>query len=132
MKKHLTLIMVVLLASTIGITINAKNDDPEGEPIPIELNDPGESGNPIIRGFVFIPFEAFFNSTLSQVNIQFLSYIGEVTIQLTNLSNNASVNTAIDSNCGSCIIPVTNGSGIYRLEFILADGLQFYGFFIVF
>lgn len=132
MKKRLTLLLVVLLASTMSITINAKNDDPEGEPIPIELNDPGESGNPIFRGPVIIPIEACFNSTFSQVSIQFLSYIGEVTIQLTNLSNNASVNTAIDSSCGSCIIPVTNGSGIYRIEFLLADGLQFYGFFIVF
>lgn len=130
MKKHLTLLLVVLLASTISITINAKNDDPEGEPIPIELNDPGESGNPIIRGFVFIPIEAFFNSTLSQVNIQFLTYIGEVTIQLTNLSNNASINTAIDSNFGSCIIPITNGSGLYRIDFITADGAQFCGYFI--
>lgn len=118
MKKHLTLLLVVLLASTISITINAKNDDPEGEPIPIELNDPGESGNPIIRGFVFIPFEAFFNSTLSQVNIQFFICNGEVTIQHTNLSNNASVNMIIDSNCGSCIIPITNGVGLYRIDFI--------------
>lgn len=131
MKKHLTLILVVLMVSTIGIIANAKDDGPEGEPIPIEFNDPGESGNPIIRGFVFIPIEAFFNSTLSQVNIQFLSYIGEVTIQLTNLSNNASVNTAVDSNCGSCIIPITNGSGLYQIVFITADGAQFYGYFSV-
>lgn len=131
MKKHLTLILVVLLASTMSITINAKNDDPEGEPIPIEFNDPGESGNPIIRGPIVVPVEASFNSTLSQVSVQFLSYIGEVTIQLTNLSNNASVNTAVDSNCGSCIIPITNGSGLYQIVFITADGAQFYGYFSV-
>ena len=123
--------MVVLLASTIGITINAKNDDPEGEPIPIELNDPGESGNPIIRGPIVVPVEASFNSTLSQVNVHFLSYIGEVTIQLANLSNNASVNMAIDSNCGSCIIPITNGIGLYRIVFLTTDGMQYCGFFSI-
>lgn len=131
MKKHLTLIMVVLLASTIGITINAKNDDPEGEPIPIELNDPGESGNPIIRGPIVVPVEASFNSTLSQVNVHFLSYIGEVTIQLTNLSNSVIINMAIDSNCGSCIIPITNGIGLYRIVFLTTDGMQYCGFFSI-
>ncbi|MBR5041764.1 MAG: hypothetical protein IKX67_00850 [Bacteroidales bacterium] len=131
MKKHLTLILVVLLASTMSITINAKNDDPEGEPIPIELNDPGESGNPIIRGPIVVPVAASFNRTLSHVNVQFLSYIGEVAIQLTNLYNNASVNMAIDSNFGSCIIPVTNGVGLYQINLVIV-GASYTGYFIVY
>jgi hypothetical protein len=120
MKKILTLLLVVLIVITIGIFANAKGDGLEGEPIPIELNDPGKtgkSGYSVNRGPIVVPVKASFNSTFSQVNIQFYIY-GEIMIQHTNLSNKASVNMIIDSNCGSCIIPVTNGVGLYRIDFI--------------
>ena len=82
-------------------------------------------------GRSIVPLSVTLYQSMSCIEVVFLSNIGEVTIQLTNLSNNASVNTAIDSNCGSCIIPITNGSGLYRIDFITADGAQFCGYFIV-
>lgn len=36
----------------------------------------------------------------------------------------------IDSNCGSCIIPITNGVGLYRIDFI-SQGATYIGYFII-
>ena len=129
-KTILYLLMIVFISLSFSTTAQAQDiPEEEGEEIVI-VPDENNIGNGNIRSITYVPF--YVTMYQSFVVVDFLCYIGEVTIQLTNLSNNASVNTAIDSNCGSCIIPVTNGSGIYRIEFLLADGLQFYGFFIVF
>ncbi len=105
------------------------NDGDDGEEIIIEYSDPGEGVN---RGIIDIPFQVIYYNQQSCVTIAFTCNIGEINISLKNLSNNTCTNTVINSIYGNGIIPITNGSGIYRIEFLLADGTQFYGFFIVF
>lgn len=131
MKKHWTILLMTLLASAMFFYMEAKNDDPEGEPIPIEFNDPGESGNPILRGPVVIPFEVYLDNTLSQVNVLFLANIGEVSVQLKNLTTGLISNTMIDSTYGEGVVPITGGAGSYYIVFWTEDGAQYSGFFFV-
>ena len=105
------------------------NDGDDGEEIIIEYSDPGEGVNRVI---IDILFQVIYYNQQSCVTISFTSNICEINISLKNLSNNTCTNTVINSIYGNGIIPITNGSGIYRIEFLLADGTQFYGFFIVF
>lgn len=128
MKKYvLSLMLVVTAMFVFPFHSYAQNipDEEEGTEVRIEEYT-SENG----AGRSIVPLTVTLYQSLSCIEVAFLSNLGEVTIQLTNLSNNASVNTAIDSNCGSCIIPITNGSGLYRIDFITADGAQFCGYFI--
>lgn len=129
MKKYvLSLMLVVTAMFVFPFHSYAQNipDEEEGTEVRIEEYT-SENG----AGRSIVPLTVTLYQSLSCIEVAFLSNIGEVTIQLTNLSINASVNTVIDSNFGSCIIPVTNGSGIYRIEFITMEGTQFYGLFIL-
>lgn len=128
MKKYFLSLMLVFTAMFVfPFHSFAQNipDEEQGTEVRIEEYT-SENG----AGRSIVPLSVTLFQSMSCIEVVFLSNIGEVTIQLTNLSNNASVNTAIDSNCGSCIIPITNGSGLYRIDFITADGAQFCGYFI--
>ena len=128
-KTILYLLMIVFISLSFSTTAQAQDiPEEEGEEIVI-VPDENNIGNGNIRSITYVPF--YVTMYQSFVVVDFLCYIGEVTIQLTNLSNSASVNMVINSNIGSCIIPVTSGTGIYRIEFITMEGTQFYGLFIL-
>ena len=125
----LMLVVMTLLVFPFHSFAQDIPEDEEGDEIVI-INQ-NQSGNGPARDILPVPINATLFRLSCCIEVEFLSNLGEVTIQLTNLSNNASVNTAVDSNCGSCIIPITNGSGLYQIVFITADGAQFYGYFSV-
>lgn len=88
------------------------------------------AGTPVMRT-LNQGISAVINSTTNLLFIDFLSNLGEVTIRLTNLTTGGIASTLVDSSCGSCILPVTSGSGLYCLEFLLSDGTRYYGNFLI-
>lgn len=128
-KTILYLLMIVFISFSFSTTAQAQDiPEEEGEEIVI-VPDENNIGNGNIRSITYVPF--YVTMYQSFVVVDFLCYIGEVTIQLTNLSNSVIINMAIDSNCGSCIIPITNGIGLYRIVFLTTDGMQYCGFFSI-
>lgn len=101
-------------------------DDNEEEVIDITV-DP--AGTPVTRSE--IPVSAFYVSAMNRINITFLHNIGDVTIRLTNLTTGYMISTVVDSSVGSYILPVTGGTGLYKLSFITEDGAHYSGFFNV-
>ena len=103
------------------------NGDDEYEAIDLTF----EQNNPDIgaRTGNMLPIEAYFSSSLSAVFVNFLVCVGEVEIRLTNLTTGSMISTVVNSAIGSCFIPVTGGSGLYRLDFQDCDGAIVYGYF---
>lgn len=131
--KHFVLSLILIVTSQLVLPYQSFAqdipEDEEGDEIVIINED--LFGNGPARDILPVPINATLFRLACCIEVEFFSNIGEVTIQLTNLSNSASVNMVIDSNIGSCIIPVTSGTGIYRIEFITMEGTQFYGLFIL-
>lgn len=132
MRKHLLSFFLAFIAITFCFFSNAKTDDPDGEPIPIEYNDPGEAGDPIFRSGVIVPIEAYYCAENQQIRICFIYNVETVSVRLTNLTTLSSNIYLFDSSIGNCLLPITMGSGNYRIEFLTEDGLSFQGFVTVF
>lgn len=129
MKTYYPRIFAVLIALTLCFCMYAKTDDEDGEPIPLEYNEPGEDGKPIIRGPLMLPVSAFYIEENACVGVSFISDLGSVTISLTNLTTMINANTIVNSSCGYCYIPITGGPGFYCIEFLTEDGARYYGYF---
>jgi len=64
------------------------------------------------------------------VEVEFLNYLGVVTITLNNLTTGGTSTMQINSTFGEAVIPVSLGAGNYRIDFSSSYG-NYYGFFIV-
>lgn len=65
-------LFMIVFTITINTCLFGKADELEGEPIPLEYNEPGDDGKPIIRGPVIIPFSALYCEAAACVNVSFL------------------------------------------------------------
>lgn len=131
MKKtfFLTMLMMSFLVILAPSAFADDGDDgDEGDVINIEYIGYGQSHS---RSQIEVPIHASYYSSLSVVGIAFIEDLGMVSIRLTNLSAGSSSTFVVDSFYGSCILPVTGGSGPYKIEFTIGDGSSFVGFFSV-
>lgn len=129
-KKLLFFLLTATIMTVFPLTTYAQNngeDDGEGIDLNYEQNDP----NVGIRSGIGIPIDAFFSAEKAIVTITFFVNLGNVIIRLNNLTTGSTVSTVVDSSCGSCILPITGGSGLYLLEFLLSDGTRYYGYFLI-
>lgn len=124
MKK--TMIFLLMLVMCPLIPVAFADDGEDGDVINVEYSDPGERIN---RGILDIPVEAILYARQSVISVQFTRNVGSVEIVLSNLSTGVSSNTVVDSSIGNCMIPVTDGTGFYSIEFLIAGGMAVIGYF---
>ena len=125
---HSAILLFVVLLFIPFDAIKADDDEEEGEVIDL-LIDP--NGSPVGRSLNAIPISAIYMTQYGVVATSFLCDLGDVTIRLSNLTIGTSSSQVIDSNCGSCLIPIIWGTGYYRIEFHAQDGTSYYGYFNV-
>ena len=132
MKKNFVyLLLAISFLLAIPQPTMAQNIPDEGEEIVVDVtgnnseNGPGRILSPI-------PLTAIYYHSLSCLEIYFLYSIGDVTITLTNLTTGGAAVTQTDSGFGGCLVPVTLGSGFYRISFVAQDGASYEGYFTVF
>ena len=118
---------IAFLFSIIPATGAHNNPEKDGEVIVIVI-DEFTNGNGQGRSLQMIPLSAWLYRTLSYVNIDFLDNLGVVIITLTNQSTGNSTTTQVNSNFGGALIPVSIGSGNYRIAF-LTQTTSYEGFF---
>lgn len=131
MKKILSIIMAVLLAASLANYSSAKADEEDGEPIPLEVNEPGGGGDPIFRGLGGIPIGAYYNADNHTVSVDFSDDIGQVGIRLVNETTGVYTSLLFDSVIRRLIIPIQNSSGSYTINFCTEAGIVYSGCFIV-
>ena len=104
-------------------------DDGEGEEIVIINQDLLENGP--ARGIMLTPITATLFRTTCCICVEFLDYIGEVTITLTNLStpNQSSIN--VNSNLRMFDIPISDVPGIWQICIRTSSGNNYVGFYSI-
>ena len=126
----LYLLMVVPACLSFPSIAKAQNvPDDEGEVITITIDENSLINGPK-RTPLLVPITAVYFEMLSNVDVSFAYNIGDVTVTLTNLVSGSSVVTIVDSSAGNTVIPVTLGTGLYRIEFCTEDGVGYVGYFI--
>lgn len=130
--KQLILSFLVAISFFLAFPqhINAQIIPDEGEEIVVTGNESIPDNGPA-RSPIIVPFAAIYYASMSYVEIGFLFNVGCVTITLTNLATGSYSSAMVDSQNGSALIPVTGGSGPYKIEFTIGDGSSFVGFFSV-
>lgn len=103
-------------------------DDDDGDVIDITILLPGESNN---RSQVEVPLHAMHYTAPDRISVSFSHDIGNVTVQITNLTYSTSSTFYVETNVSYQILPVTGGSGFYRIEFVTSDGAIYSGYFSV-
>lgn len=133
MKKITCCLLAVFTAFSLSFATSASvmiSDDPEEEAIPLQTNEPGE-GDANLRGNTYVPIIASYNPSLYRISLEFLYNIGDIEIQLNNLTAGGSVSVPTNTNCGNVYIPIVLGSGYYCLEFLIDGVTMYYGYFNV-
>lgn len=131
MKRKIIVCFAVLCTACFMTTAFAASDGDEGEPIPLEVYNPGGDEDPIIRGLPNAFIEAFYNSYQQVVNVHFLTNIGEVGIRLVNQANGSYTSLMVDSQNGGIVMPLFGYSGFYRIEFHMESGIIYSGHFLI-
>ncbi|MBQ8810877.1 MAG: hypothetical protein IJZ70_01010 [Bacteroidales bacterium] len=76
-----------------------------------------------------VPIECSYNSMLSAVLVNFLTDLGEVDIDVHNISTGTFVSGAWDSSNGVAIITLSGESGSYMISIMAESGEEFIGTF---
>lgn len=76
-----------------------------------------------------VPIECSYNSMLSAIVINFLADLGEVDIDVHNISTGTFVSGAWDSSNGVAIITLSGESGSYMISIMAESGEEFIGTF---
>lgn len=93
---------------------------------------PGPNPGYIPHAPVIIPISAEYESSSSSVLLTFRHDIGEIEVDITNMSNGGFLSEWIDTQNLYAIIPLTSGSGHYIMIFSLSSGQQYQGEFDVY
>lgn len=103
----------------------------DGEQIEIVITDKGTvPSGPTHRTPSRIPMECYYDSGMNCVLVKFKSAVGEVMIDLYNSMTGESVNVTVLAN-GTQIIPCPGDDGYCTITFILSNGKQYFGDFLL-
>lgn len=127
--KVAIMMATLLLFFPLAITYADDGEDGDGDVIDL-LIDP--TGTPVNRSLNFLPITATFFQQSSIVSVYFSDLTEDVNIRLTNLTTSDSVSLLVNPACGTYLIPVSIGPGLFRIEFQLDDGVRLFGHFICF
>lgn len=102
-----------------------------GDTIEIVITDTGGvPSSPTHRTPSRIPLECYYDSGMNCVLVKFKSSVGEVMIDLYNSMTGESVNVTVLAN-GTQIIPCPGDDGYCTITFILSNGKQYFGDFLL-
>lgn len=129
--KLLFSLMVSLVTLFTFSSIAYAQDIPNenGEEIIISV-DESTLENGIGRSLPNVPLRVTLFRSLSLIAVDFPNDIGLVTITLTNNTNNTHSVIVVDSLEDNAVIPITQGIGYYKIEFVTACGI-YVGFLII-
>ena len=124
MKKSIALILTIIASASLwGFKAQATNI-----PIPIKRTQGGTgSSGGILRSPAFVPIDAYVSNAM--VYVDFLNDLGEVEIELTNITTGDSVNETIENAIGWIVISFSGDSGSYQITFTLSSGAKYSGEF---
>ena len=125
MKK--IVLILVLLTTNLTVCNNIKANALLREVIIIKpASQPGTVRQN--RSLDYVPISAFYDNLTSSVYVSFDNNLGQVQIQVFNLSNCISVDYDVQYGETFFVVPIED-SGEYEISFILSDGTKYIGYF---
>ena len=76
-----------------------------------------------------IPFECFYDSGLSCIFVEFISSVGEIVVDVDNMTTGEHVSVTISSNQGIQMIPSPGTEGYCFITLTLSNGRCYFGEF---
>lgn len=129
MKHFVLSLMLVVMTLLVFPFHSFAQDIPEDEGgDEIVIINQNQSGDGPARDILPVPINATLFRLSSCIEVEFLSYIGEVTITLTNLTTRTVSSTVANTGSGSVIIPFLYTSGLWQIA-IITDNSTYFGFF---
>ncbi len=127
--KTAIMMATLLLFFPLAVAHADGEEDGDGDVIDL-LIDP--TGTPVNRSLNPLPISATYFQQSSIVSVSFSDFTEDVNIRLKNLTTSDSVSLLVNPVCGTYLIPVSIGPGLFRIEFQLDDGVRLFGHFICF
>lgn len=129
--KHYVLFLMLSFITTLSFPFQSfaqdYTEDEEGDEIVIINQD--LHGNGSGRDYLPVPIQARLFHSACYIIVKFYTNLGEVNVSFTNLTTGSISTTQVNSCIGEVIIPVTLGSGYYRIDFITPEGPSYFGYF---
>ena len=124
MKKTLLLFVFVL---SIGVAARPVSSADTLD-IPVRVSKPGGH---VTRTPDLIPFSCVADTEMQMIGFSFQFDIGDVIIEIENLTTGDYSQTTIDSSIGGSVIPFSASSGSWRITISLESGVVYIGEFYV-
>ena len=123
------LVSLVTLCTFSSIAYAQDIPNENGEEIIISI-DESTLENGIGRSLPNVPLRVTLFRPPSLIAVEFPNAIGLVTITLTNITYNTHSVIVVDSIEGNAVIPITQGVGYYKIEFVTTCGI-YIGFLVI-
>lgn len=133
-KKHNIMKRTIVLFTALFVAITASfafTGVSKGDDIPIPLESKEFEEDTIIIRAPVIPIEASVDPVQSIITVSFLSNVGFVSIEVTNLITGGVNYYYENSNSGCAILPFSGVTGYYIIRFMTDDGRLYYGYFSI-
>lgn len=134
MRKILFIFISYIIYGLVVFTYaNTNNvflaDEPKQEKILISRkNNSVEQNKP--KAPAFIPMEVYYNSSMSSLMFTFISDLGNVTVNVTNMSDGEWLEGTVNAQAGvTALFPISGEAGHYILTITLQNGTEYEGIF---
>ena len=118
----------LLFVCTPALSTPINDEDDENSDVIVINPDEYNSQGGHNRAPALIPIDAVFMRIPSIIHIGLIYPIENLSTQLTNLSTGQTLTFSI-GDATDCIIPVSLGTGPYRIDFLINNGTYYYGYF---
>ena len=122
MKKVLLALIALLSVSVnpVWSSVNSENKD-----VKIYKGNPKDPDKAQPRDLIQVPIACFYSN--GSLFFTFMEDLGELEINVTNLSTGVEIIDEIDSFCGNALLEVPESSGEYQIDITTENGDSYYG-----
>lgn len=125
MKRFVEALLLFLLISPTCLFADGDETD-------IVIEEAGSSGGgTIFHAPTYVPIGCLFQNSFSTIVVVFLANLGSVSIQIENSTTGETDVTTVNAIAGPMLLPISGSDGLWRITFILSNGVVYSGSFII-
>jgi len=129
MKRILKPIISTIFVSLLFLTSYSRERAGYSNGEPIFINDKTSGGNKENRAPARIPIRCEYESYISSIIVTFTESLGEVDVEVINLTTGENLTGTISGEVGTQVIPISGTESDYTITFTLTSGFEYYGEF---
>lgn len=123
-------IIIAFLLFALNISVCSSMALADNITIPLEKKDDPIPKTTFPKAPAFIPMEVYYNSSMSSLMFTFISDLGNVTVNVTNMSDGEWLEGTVNAQAGgTALFPISGEAGLYILTITLQNGTEYEGIF---